>query len=299
MQEQPTQLKPLYTVLDPLPEVTAIRAQFAEILGSDYQALVSKGGSADADVASEVASRVASPAPVLSYKTSTRAPVMSTPQAAPQPISTDLPATYRTKWTHTEKRKFEHLMIKYQEEPVAQRRYEKIAAALGTRTVSQVLSRVTKLAAKLSARERSKDVQRIDELLEKWNTIQAKLGESARKSVEHARLQTKANQLIRARRILHTGELITIHWGEMCTLCQSLPIIGTRWQCLTCPGQPSVCDESACKEKHATHQLVRLDVSAEDEEAPKAIGMWKHRPEQYDDDEFAYLDPSRVHPNLV
>ena len=287
--------------MDPLPEVTAIRAHFAEVLGSDYQALMSKGnGVAEVEMMSDVAtSRVASPAPLLSYKTSTRAPVMSTIQTAGQNITPDLPATYRTKWTHSEKRKFEQLMIKYKDEPVAQRKYEKIAAALGTRTVNQVLSRFNKLTAKGSVRERTKDVQRIDELLAKWNATQAKLGEKAKKSSEYIRLQTQAQQLIRARHILHTGESITIHWGETCAFCQSSPIIGTRWQCLTCPEQPSVCDESSCKEKHGSHQLVRLDVSADAGEAPKAVGMWKHRPDQYNNDEFAYLDPSRIQQNLV
>ena len=61
-----------------------------------------------------------------------------------------------------------------------------------------------------------------------------------------------------------------------------------------CPEQPSVCDESGCKEKHGSHQLVRFDVSVDTGEAPKAVGMWKHRPDQYNDDEFAYLDPSRA-----
>ena len=150
---------------------------------------MNKGVPAEMEVTSDVTSRIASPVPPLSYKTSTRAPVMSGVQATGQSIiASDLPATYRTKWTPSEKRKFEQLMIKYKDEPVAQRKYEKIAAALGTRTVNQVLSRFTKLAAKASVRERTKEVQRIDELLDMWNTIQAKLSERAKKSAEYARL---------------------------------------------------------------------------------------------------------------
>lgn len=60
------------------------------------------------------------------------------------------PETFNQLWSCEEQRRLEELLEVYPEEEVEARRYRKIAEALGTRTPTQVMSRVQKYFAKLA-----------------------------------------------------------------------------------------------------------------------------------------------------
>ena len=62
--------------------------------------------------------------------------------------ATPIAAHYNLPWSEEEKRRMNELLLIYPEEEVISRRYAKIAAALGTRTSSQVANRINKLATK-------------------------------------------------------------------------------------------------------------------------------------------------------
>lgn len=57
--------------------------------------------------------------------------------------------TFNRTWTSEEQKRLEELLIIYPSEPIEHRRFKKIAAALGNRTVKQVCSRVQKYFQKL------------------------------------------------------------------------------------------------------------------------------------------------------
>lgn len=61
------------------------------------------------------------------------------------------PETFNQLWTYEEQMKLEELLLEYPPEAVEMRRFEKIAKALGNRTVHQVASRVQKYFQKLHA----------------------------------------------------------------------------------------------------------------------------------------------------
>lgn len=286
-----------------------IRAQFGELLGADYQAIMGRGSVLpDTETTSELGSRVASPAPILpppSYKTSQRVPAtLSTlsstvvPGAAANPEQ-QLPANYRTPWTEGEKRRLEQLLVRFPEEPVAAKRHAKIAAALGTRTAQQVASRLGKMAAKAARRaHQSPQLARVDEMLARRDKVLATVTEEAKRSDAFAELLAVSRQLEQARHILASGQSTPIHWGRTCLLCHSNPIIGSRWQCLDCADSKNAFDFCMnCHGKHHAsnegHRIVRFDVPpyASNE---RGIGLWTQRSEQIIEDEFAYLDPSRT-----
>ena len=60
------------------------------------------------------------------------------------------PLTFNKKWTPEEQEKLEKLLVLYPPEDVEQRRWEKIAKALGNRTRAQVTSRIQKYFLKLA-----------------------------------------------------------------------------------------------------------------------------------------------------
>jgi len=59
------------------------------------------------------------------------------------------PISFNKLWTEEEQKKLEELLITYPDEEVQTRRWEKIAAALGTRTPKQIASRTQKYFMKL------------------------------------------------------------------------------------------------------------------------------------------------------
>ncbi|XP_047514659.1 ZZ-type zinc finger-containing protein 3 [Pieris napi] len=60
------------------------------------------------------------------------------------------PETFNQLWSFEEQKRLEELLEIYPEEPIEARRYKKIAAALGTRTTTQVMSRIQKYFNKLA-----------------------------------------------------------------------------------------------------------------------------------------------------
>ena len=60
------------------------------------------------------------------------------------------PETFNRLWTNEEQKRLEELLIQYPPEDVEARRWEKIASALGNRTLQQVASRCQKYFIKLS-----------------------------------------------------------------------------------------------------------------------------------------------------
>lgn len=307
LQEQPPHRKSPFTIATVNTDVANIRAQFGDLLGADYQAIMGRGSALpDTETASELGSRVASPAPIippLSYKTSQRVPVTSSALSSSVVPSVanpeQLPANYRTPWTAGEKRRLEQLLARFPEEPVAARRHAKVAAALGTRTAQQVASRLGKMASKAVRREQqSPELVRVDEMLAKKDKILATLTEGAKKSDAFAELMAVSQQLEQARQIILSGQSTSIHWGRSCLLCHSDPIIGSRWQCLDCADSKNAFD--FCKHCHGKHhasnkghRIVRFDVPPH-ESKERSIGLWAQRSEQVIEDEFAYLDPSRT-----
>lgn len=59
------------------------------------------------------------------------------------------PLTFNQLWSCEEQKRLEELLLIYPEEPIERRRFQKIADALGTRTVAQVMSRIQKYFVKL------------------------------------------------------------------------------------------------------------------------------------------------------
>lgn len=60
------------------------------------------------------------------------------------------PETFNQLWSCEEQKRLEELLLIYPEEPVEMKRYKKVAKALGTRTPTQVMSRIQKYFAKLA-----------------------------------------------------------------------------------------------------------------------------------------------------
>lgn len=342
---QPSQLLPLYKSSDVIisREIQEVRKRFTDVLGSDYHPPmpVSYASSkSESEVVSESTSRVATPAPPNTLKTSNaRAPANSNKrglrevitikedsvppvkrirlkiggavlgqattqnaqrevQEIKKPVATtqtiELPATYKTKWTSAEERHFERLLQKYPANPKmsTSQRYALIAAELGTRTQQQISGRLSKMHMRAGKRAKDPRLQRIEQLLEKFEEVE----KQADKSTEDWRLlDLMTRQMRRAHTIINIRMNVSIHWNRQCAYCKATPIIGLRWQCLVCPEEPSLCDD--CRSGHPTkHHLIRFEYP--ETCLSRAIGKWRHRPEAFAENEFAYLDPSRCKDRL-
>ncbi|KAJ3044222.1 ZZ-type zinc finger-containing protein 3 [Rhizophlyctis rosea] len=186
-------------------------------------------------------------------------------------------------WTDEEQAKLVDLLELFPEEPVHQRRLEKIAAAMGTRTARQVGRRVQKLFEQLraagkplpgrsitnehaSSTPKTGNVGRIagayytkfgnsrsisgakvvmsdDEDSGSDDGIPAELKDSEEYK-ELVRLRNMAKK--RAGPIVPAGhESEAVHHGFSCDACGSEPIVGIRWKCMDCPEETQVdlCDE--------------------------------------------------------
>lgn len=134
--------------------------------------------------------------------------------------------THNVPWTREEKIKLNELLREYPEEPVAARRYAKIAAAMGTRTATQVFTRVNKLAA--SKRAHLADVS---------DTDTADTPTAAADSAEY-------KEYVKLKRALEQelsgAGTALVHSGISCSLCHARPIVGVRYRCVEC--QVDLCD---------------------------------------------------------
>ncbi len=142
----------------------------------------------------------------------------STPSKKKKQKSIQNQNTYNIPWTKEEKKKLNELLLEYPEEPVAARRYAKIAAALGSRTSTQVFTRVSKL---LATKRAHFDISDDDQ---DQSTMKADTPEY--------REYMKLKQALEAE-LLGTDS-IQVHSGTICSLCNARPIIGSRFRCLEC-----------------------------------------------------------------
>ncbi|KAJ3280703.1 ZZ-type zinc finger-containing protein 3 [Borealophlyctis nickersoniae] len=181
-------------------------------------------------------------------------------------------------WTDDENRRLVDLMEVYPEEPVAMRRFEKLAAALGTRTARQVGSRVQKILSerktagsgrvntpKTSSPFRSGSSGRVAgqfynnkstglRYLSKMGMTMSLTddgGDNASdsdKDIDPALKNTEEyKELVRLRKLAkataavpaaHTSD--PVHHGFKCDRCDIEPIVGTRWKCKQCPDDAQV-----------------------------------------------------------
>ena len=172
----------------------------------------------------------------FSSRPSTPSPAQSSSTTNATPIS----ATHNLAWTEEEKAKLNDLLIKYPEEPIPSRRWAKIAAAMGTRTATQIASRIGKLKAK---RERlvsqSQQTHMDDSMLDK----------SKPEYLEYKRLEEALEKYSK-------GEPVSIHTGIKCDGCKVNPIIGSRWSC-SC-SKLNLCErcrENPLPSAHRQHSL--------------------------------------------
>lgn len=174
-------------------------------------------------------------------------------------------------WTTEERRRLEELLLVYPEEEIFARRCAKIAAALGTRTSSQVANRLNKLSWKERQRRQANEDQLLldigadddDEVgsgdignTNRKNSMangkrflngdddeDGKEGwdEQVMASSEY-RLYVRMKKLVRR---LEEDSTLPVHHGFRCDGCGIEPIVGARWRCTKCrePHEVDLCEE--------------------------------------------------------
>lgn len=175
------------------------------------------------------------------------------------------PETFNKPWTVEEQLRLEELLVEYPPERNESNRYRKIAEALGTRNLRQVCSRVQKYNMKMKKVGQIKSINASSKNLNKktvslshkhigallkpttfipsttliddvdvYNTHPNKL------SLNHNSVEMKSDtKLLILDEVLKdklsVNDCPTVHNNIKCCLCQSTPIIGTRWNCNDCP----------------------------------------------------------------
>ncbi|XP_014253055.1 ZZ-type zinc finger-containing protein 3 [Cimex lectularius] len=172
------------------------------------------------------------------------------------------PETFNQLWTVEEQLRLEQLLIEFPPERVENRRWKKIAQALGNRTTKQVCSRVQKYFQKLqkagitvpsrSTSRSSKPAhvnKRHKHLLYKRTTFfpGLALGEMESESDEDTCLSNESDEvnlaywksvlekIVEEKKNYKEGDEMVQHFGYKCKLCEECPILGTRWTCSSCP----------------------------------------------------------------
>jgi len=175
------------------------------------------------------------------------------------------PETFKKPWTVEEQLRLEELLIEYPPERNESNRYRKIADALGTRNLRQVCSRVQKYNMKMkkvgsikSINANSKNLNKktvslshknIGALLKPTTFIPSTTliddvdvynANRNNFNVSHKNIEmsnkTKLAILDEVLKDKLTEKNCPIvHVDYTCCVCQSSPIIGTRWNCNDCP----------------------------------------------------------------
>jgi len=175
------------------------------------------------------------------------------------------PETFKKPWTVEEQLRLEELLIEYPPERNESNRYRKIADALGTRNLRQVCSRVQKYNMKMkkvgsikSINANSKNLNKktvslshknIGALLKPTTFIPSTTliddvdvynANRNNFNVSHKNIEmsnkTKLailNEVLQDK--LAEKNCPIVHVDYTCCVCQSSPIIGTRWNCNDCP----------------------------------------------------------------
>lgn len=178
----------------------------------------------------------------------------------------DKPETFKKPWTVEEQLHLEELLIEYPPERNESNRYRKISEALGTRTLRQVCSRVQKYNMKMKKvgsikpiNASSKNLNKKTVFLSHKNTgallkpttfipsttliddVDVYNANKDKFSVNHKNIEmskeaklTILNEILKDK--LSENSNSTIHMNFKCCICQTSPILGTRWNCSNCPG---------------------------------------------------------------
>uniref|UniRef100_A0A146L2J3 ZZ-type zinc finger-containing protein 3 n=2 Tax=Lygus hesperus TaxID=30085 RepID=A0A146L2J3_LYGHE len=198
------------------------------------------------------------------------------------------PETFNQLWTVEEQLRLEQLLEEYPPEPIENRRWKKIAAALGNRTTKQVCSRVQKYFQKLQkagisapgiARTRSNRAAHVHKrhkhLLYKPTTFfpGVAMGELSSGSDDEERTVVGSDShddLAHWKDILKKIETskkaddsdddestVIEHHGFKCGVCGQNPVKGFRWECRTCPSFSSCndCMQTIPKKSPPPHPL--------------------------------------------
>ena len=148
--------------------------------------------------------------------------------------ATPVSASHNVAWGEEEKAKLNLLLAQYPEESAPSRRWAKIAAALGSRTPSQVATRVAKQKAK---RERILSSSNTT-----TSTTSTELMDTTRPEYkEYQKLQAALDKFAK-------GEPVQVHAGYECDGCRAEPIVGLRHAC-SC-GKYDLCDSCFQSGKH-------------------------------------------------
>jgi len=189
-------------------------------------------------------------------------------QDAPTVASTsevEKPETFKKPWSVEEQLRLEELLIEYPPERNESNRYRKIAEALGTRNLRQVCSRVQKYNMKMkkvgSLKSINSNLKNLNKktvfLIHKntgtllkpttfipsttliddvdvYNTSQNKF------SVSHKNIEMDKKKKLEIleevlKDKLSENSCSVVHNDFECCVCQSSPIVGTRWNCTDCP----------------------------------------------------------------
>ncbi|XP_016659669.1 ZZ-type zinc finger-containing protein 3 [Acyrthosiphon pisum] len=175
------------------------------------------------------------------------------------------PETFKKPWTVEEQLRLEELLIEYPPERNESNRYRKIADALGTRNLRQVCSRVQKYNMKMkkvgsikSINANSKNLNKktvslshknIGALLKPTTFIPSTTliddvdvynANRNNFNVSHKNIEMSNKTKLAILDEVLQDKLTEkncpiVHVGYTCCVCQSSPIIGTRWNCNDCP----------------------------------------------------------------
>ncbi|KNC96511.1 uncharacterized protein SPPG_08100 [Spizellomyces punctatus DAOM BR117] len=222
--------------------------------------------------------------------------------------------TFNQPWSEEEHTRLMELLEVYPEESIATRRFEKISAALGSRTSRQVASRVQKL---FEPRSRTSSVKKASTakptttrvsgtyysnrfsgsryLHTPTVTMSDDEGDDEDIGIPvHPELKSSEEykELLRLQKLAklkanvpsaHTAD--PVHYGYSCDRCLAEPIVGTRWKCLDCPeeSQVDLCDE--CMDKNFQNDHHSADHRFEKIATPEETDM---------QDDYAYLGFRKV-----
>jgi len=175
------------------------------------------------------------------------------------------PETFKKPWTVEEQLRLEELLIEYPPERNESNRYRKIADALGTRNLRQVCSRVQKYNMKMKKVGSIKSINANSKNLNKKTVSLSHKNNGAllkpttfipsttliddvdvynanrnNFNVSHKNIEMSIKAKLDILHEVFKDKLeeencLTLHVGYTCCVCQSSPIIGTRWNCNDCP----------------------------------------------------------------
>jgi len=173
--------------------------------------------------------------------------------------------TFKKPWSVEEQLRLEELLIEYPPERNESNRYRKIAEALGTRNLRQVCSRVQKYNMKMkkvgsikTINANSKNLNKKTVFLSHKNTgallkpttfipsttliddVDVYNANQNKFSLSYKNIEMNNNKKLEIlnevlKDKLSENNCMVVHKDFKCSVCQSSPIVGTRWNCSDCP----------------------------------------------------------------